>query len=512
MSKIKRYILKQQFCRMQIFFVFPAVLFFFIQELYAQNIKPDIIYILADDMGYGDVSSFNENSKLKTVNIDQLANRGMRFTDAHSSSAVCSPTRYGILTGRYAWRTDLQRGVLWSYDKPVIARERQTVAALLKQNGYHTACIGKWHLGLGWQKNAAGEFDFSKEVEGGPNANGFDYSFIIPASLDLPPYVYVENKKLTAPSFDTIAETKGKGFWRRGVIGNDFVHEEVLEKITDKAVDYIQKNAAAASPFFLYLSFPSPHTPILPSKKYLGKSGTNEYGDYVLMTDDMVGKILKAVSDAGIEKNTLIIFASDNGCSPAADFKQLAAFGHNPGYLFRGAKADIFDGGHRIPFIAKWPGKINPGSVSNTTICLTDFMATCASIINVQLPDSVAEDSYNLLPLLVKKSGGSYQRTSVIHHSIEGHFAIREGKWKLIFSPGSGGWSYPTPEDTKKIKLPALQLYNLEKDVAEKINLAEMYPSVVKKLYKHAKEIIENGRSTKGENRTNDGEVNFIQN
>jgi arylsulfatase A len=439
-----------------------------VSKILGQNTKPNIIYFLADDLGYGDVSALNENSKLITVNIDRLANEGIKFTDAHSNSAVCTPTRYGILTGRYAWRTSLQSGVLWSYDTPLIAPARLTVASLLKQNGYNTACIGKWHLGLDWQKNNTGDYDFSKEVENGPNTNGFDYSFIIAASLDIPPYVYIENKKVTATSFDTIAETKGKGFWRKGVIGNDFVHEEVLEKVTDKAVGYIKEQSLTGKPFFLYLAFPSPHTPILPSKKYLGKSGTNAYGDYVLMLDDMIGKILSEVKDAGIDNNTLIIFTSDNGCSPAADFEELAKFGHHPSYVFRGEKSDIFDGGHRIPFIAKWPGKINKGAIGNITVCLTDFIATCAAIVKTQLPANAGEDSYNMLPLLVQDNNSSYLRTSTVHHSIEGHFAIREGKWKLIFSPGSGGWSYPTPADTKLVKLPPLQLYDLETDMEEK--------------------------------------------
>lgn len=267
----------------------------------AQSSRPNIIYILADDMGYGDASCLNKNSRLHTANIDKIAAAGMRFTDAHSNSAVCTPTRYGILTGRYAWRTSLQSGVLWSYDMPLIEKGRTTVASLLKQKGYETACIGKWHLGLGWQKGTDGKVDFSKEITEGPNQNGFNYFYGITASLDIPPYFYIENNKITATSIYSIAGTSGKGFWRPGPIGNDFKHEEVLPHLTNKAVEYIKAQANSNKPFFLYFPLPSPHTPILPTKDYLGKSGTNEYGDFVLMTDDMIGKILAAVKEAGIE-------------------------------------------------------------------------------------------------------------------------------------------------------------------------------------------------------------------
>lgn len=479
-------------------------------HLYAQNKNPNIIYILADDLGYGDVSSFNKESKIKTLNIDRLASQGMIFTDAHSGSAVCSPTRYGILTGRYAWRSSLQNGVLWSYDKPLIAPERLSVASLLKNNRYNTACIGKWHLGLDWQKNTAGEYDLSSEVKG-PGIIGFDYSFIISASLDIPPYVYIENGKVTATSFDTIGETNGKGFWRKGVIGNDFKHDQVLEKFTAKAINYIKEKSVSKDPFFLYLAFSSPHTPILPTHNYLGTSRTNEYSDFVLMTDDMVGKVLKSVKESGIEENTLIIFTSDNGCSPAADFKELAVYGHNPSYKFRGTKADIFEGGHRIPFIIKWSGKIKENTVSNTTICLTDFMATCASIVNKQLPDNAAEDSYNILPLFLGNFKGSYLRTSTIHHSIDGNFAIRKGKWKLNFCAGSGGWSYPTKKDLVSLKFPEIQLYNLETDIGETKNLSGKYPDIVKKLTSEMKKSISRGRSTLGKSQKNDVEVLLIK-
>jgi arylsulfatase A len=473
--------------------------------LHAQKNKmPNIIYILADDLGYGDVSSLNERSKIKTPHIDALAQQGMKFTDAHSNSAVCTPTRYGILTGRYAWRSRLKSGVLWSYDKHLIESNRITVASLLKNKGYQTACIGKWHLGLDWEMDAKGVVDYFKPIKNSPIVNGFDYFYGITASLDIPPYFYIHNDKITATTVSTIGGTTGKGFWREGPIGNDFKHEEVLPALTNKAIAYIAGQTNSQTPYFLYFPLPAPHTPILPSKEFLGKSGTNAYGDFVLMVDDVVGKIVAAVKASGAEKNTLIIFTSDNGCAPHADFKELASFGHNPSYHFRGTKADIFEGGHRIPFIAKWPGKIQSNSNSDKTICLTDLMATCAAIVQEKLPDNAGEDSYSLLPLFSNKEG-QYLRQATVHHSSDGYFSIRKGKWKLILGAGSGGWSWPTPGKEEE-GLPLVQLYDLEKDVAETKNLQQQYPTVVKELKKLLMEYVKNGRSTKGNTQKNDGE------
>lgn len=467
--------------------------------------KANIIYILADDLGYGDLSCLNTDSKLQTVNIDKIAAEGMKFTDAHSNSAVCTPTRYGILTGRYAWRTRLQNGVLWGYDTMLIKNDRTTLASLLKRNGYHTGCIGKWHLGLDWQKDITGKFDFSQPVTNGPVQVGFDYFYGIPASLDMQPYFYIENDRITATTVDSIGGNNGKEFWRAGPAGNDFRHEEVLGRITDKAVDYISREAKSGNPFFLYFSLTSPHTPILPTGSWQGRSGTNAYGDFVLMTDAMVGKILDAVKAAGIEQNTIIVFTSDNGCSPSADFSELAAAGHYPGYIYRGAKADIFEGGHRIPFIVRWPEKIKAGSQTSTTICLTDFMATLSDMLQQPLKDNEGEDSFSLLPLLWQKKG--YARSNIIHHSIDGNFSIRKKDWKLIFARGSGGWSAPTEKQAKTQRLPDIQLYNLKTDIKETNNVAADHPSIVKELSAIAKTIIRNGRSTKGKKQKNEVEI-----
>ncbi|MBK8501391.1 MAG: arylsulfatase [Saprospiraceae bacterium] len=469
--------------------------------------NPNIIYILADDLGIGDLSVYNSDSKIQTPAIDALAKEGMLFSDAHSGSSVCTPTRYGILTGRYAWRTRLEKGVTWTYDAHLIDPNRLTVASLLKKNGYQTACIGKWHLGLDWGKDAQGEYDFRKPIANGPTKNGFDYFYGITASLDIPPYFYIENDRITATSIDTIEAMGGKKFWRKSVIGNDFVHEEVLPVLTRKAVQYIEKSSQTTEPFFLYFPLTAPHTPILPTVDFQGKSGTSEYGDFVLMVDDVVSQIVQAVSTAGIAENTLIIFTSDNGCSPMADFAELESYGHDPSYIYRGHKADIYEGGHRIPFIAKWPSKIKPGSSTDQTICLTDLISTVASIVHDTLSSEAGEDSYDIAPLFVNDRRSTDIREATVHHSIEGCFSLRQGPWKICFCPGSGGWSYPTPKETSTLDLPSTQLFNLDDDPAEEQNIATANPDVVKRLTGLMQQYIKEGRSTPGVGQKNDREV-----
>jgi len=495
--------------------IFKLLIFFqiilSISTVFAQTSQdPNIIYILADDLGYGDISYLNEQSKIQTSNIDKLAEQGISFTDAHSGSAVCTPTRYGILTGRYAWRTRMKSGVLWSYDKPLIDTNRQTVASLLKNKGYHTACIGKWHLGLDWAKDKNDKIDFKQRIEGTPNSIGFDEFYGITASLDIPPYFYIKDHYITASKIDTIDRTTGKGFWRKGPIGNDFKHEEVLPHLTEKALDYIKRKATSNQPFFLYFPLPAPHTPILPTPEFKGKSKAGEYGDFVLMVDDVVKQITETVKANGIEKNTVIIFTSDNGFAPAANLKEQQEFGHAPSYHFRGYKADIFDGGHRIPFIVKWPKQINPGTRSDETICLTDLMSTVGAIVKENISDHSAEDSYNILPILLGETLEAPLREATVHHSVEGVFSIRQGKWKLIFGPGSGGWSQPKPQKARKDKLPLMQLYNLDNDISEKNNIADQYPKIVENLTKLMEQYIKNGRSTPGKSQKNEGEITYL--
>jgi len=467
---------------------------------------PNIIYILADDMGYGDVSAMNPEAAWETTYIDRIAKEGIRFTDAHSGSAVCSPTRYGVLTGRYSWRTSLKQGVLWSWDPPLIQQDQSTVGKLLQEKGYTTACVGKWHLGLGWQYHAADpdSVDFSRTVSGGPTTLGFDYFFGITASLDIPPYVYIENDRPTKVPINYTMNDSDFGWWRKGLTGDDFEHEQVLPMLTTKAVAFIDRHMEAkpSDPFFLYFPLPAPHTPILPTDEFKGKSGTNAYGDFMLQVDYTVGEILKSLEKHEISENTLIIFTSDNGCSPQANYTELARYGHDPSYLFRGHKADIFEGGHRVPFLARWPEKIKAGTENLQVVCLTDLLATVADITGTELDPAAGVDSYSLLPALLGESE-QVIREATVHHSINGSFAIRKGPWKLILCPGSGGWSYPRPDFPGIEELPPYQLYNLDEDPGETLNLVDQYQEIVDELSDLLRQYIENGRSTPGPTQAN---------
>lgn len=470
--------------------------------------QPNIIFILADDMGYGDVSYFDNNSKLKTENLDRMAQEGVVFTDAHSSSSVSTPTRYGILTGRYNWRSTLKNNVLYGYDKALIPADRETMASMLRKNGYTTAGIGKWHLGWDWDNIDAGKdkVDFSKPVQNGPTTRGFDYFYGFCGSLDMAPYVYIENDMPTSlPDRETVNEGK-YSWWRKGPTGADFVHEEVLPNLVDRACNYIKEKAKADQPYFLYLPLPAPHTPILPTEEFRGKSGIGEYGDFVLMVDAMVGKVLQAVKESGEDGNTIVVFTTDNGCSPAAGIKEMEAQGHRPNSIYRGHKADLFDGGHRIPCILRWPEGTKPHEVRQT-VCLTDFYATFAAINGYKLMDSEGEDSYNLLPAIVSETEIDPIREATVHHSIDGQFTIRQGDWKLLLSASSGGWSAPTPTDTLALdSLPPIQLYNMKDDPPETTNVEAEHPEIVSRLRALMAKYVREGRSTPGAPQKNDGE------
>ena len=470
--------------------------------------QPNIIFILADDMGYGDVSYLDNNSKLKTENLDRMAQEGVVFTDAHSSSSVSTPTRYGILTGRYNWRSTLKNNVLYGYDKALIPADRETMASMLRKNGYTTAGIGKWHLGWDWDNIDAGKdkVDFSKPVQNGPTTRGFDYFYGFCGSLDMAPYVYIENDMPTSlPDRETVNEGK-YSWWRKGPTGADFVHEEILPNLVDRACNYIKEKAKADQPYFLYLPLPAPHTPILPTEEFRGKSGIGEYGDFVLMVDAMVGKVLQAVKESGEDGNTIVVFTTDNGCSPAAGIKEMEAQGHRPNSIYRGHKADLFDGGHRIPCILRWPEGTKPHEVRQT-VCLTDFYATFAAINGYKLMDSEGEDSYNLLPAIVSETEIDPIREATVHHSIDGQFTIRQGDWKLLLSASSGGWSAPTPTDTLALdSLPPIQLYNMKDDPSETTNVEAEHPEIVSRLRALMAKYVREGRSTPGAPQKNDGE------
>ena len=485
--------------------------------------KPNIVYILADDLGYGDVQCYNPQSgKIHTPNIDRLASQGMRFTDAHTSSSVCTPTRYSTLTGRYAWRTRLQSGVLDGFSTPLIASNRMTVASLLKANGYQTACIGKWHLGMNWQKQAdssadvltkdkpqktkpGSAVDWLKPILNGPTTLGFDYYYGISASLDMPPFVFIENDRVTA------IPTTEKRWQRTGPAAESFEAIDVMPELTRKAAGWLEQRAAEKKPFFLYLAYSAPHTPILPTKEWQGKSGLNAYADFVMQTDAAVGEMMAALERTGQSTNTLVIFTSDNGCSPSANFGQLKAKGHNPSGPWRGHKADIWEGGHRVPYIARWPGLVTAGTTSDETICLSDLLATSAAIIDAKLPANAGEDSVSILPALLGEKTTQPLREATVHHSISGLFAIRKGPWKLALCPGSGGWSAPNDQAALKQGLPNVQLYNLTNDPGETNNLQAAHPERVASLTKLLEKYVADGRSTPGKKQTKDVAVNLTK-
>ncbi len=486
--------------------------------------RPNIVYILADDLGYGDVKCFNSESKIPTPHLDAMASNGIMFTDAHTSSAVCTPTRYGILTGRYNWRSTLKKSVLGGYSKALIKQERTTVSEMLKSVGYVTGYVGKWHLGWDWEiikedstwekdnLNALPAINYKASVKNGPATHGFDYSYGFCGSLDMPPYVYVHNDIPTmVPTRNTVSVDE-KGFWRKGPTSDDFNHATVLQDLTDKAVSFINQSANKESPFFLYFPLPAPHTPILPKTEFLGKSNTNMYGDFVMQVDDVVGQIRQTLKEIGIEKNTLVVFTSDNGCSPRADYDELAKVDHDPSYLFRGHKADIYEGGHHVPFIIEWPSGAATNKTVSNTICTTDFFATCAEITGYSLKDDEGEDSFSLVPLLKGETIERF-RDYTVHHSINGSFAIRQGNWKLALCPGSGGWSYPTPPAiiNDQLDLPPMQLFNLREDIGETKNLITEYPEKAQELKEALAKIILEGRSTKGLKQENDGMENWPQ-
>lgn len=462
---------------------------------------PNVIVILTDDQGYGDVSHLNPRGRIATPHIDRLAREGMTFTDAHSGSAVCTPTRYGLLTGRYAWRTRLKEGVLGGLSPTLLEPGRMTVASLLRTQGYHAAAYGKWHLGLDWVLKEGGDVnplgiespaqvwnvDFSQPVRRGPLDAGFDEFFGIAASLDMVPYAWIDGDRVaTMPSRD------GDFPWfhgrerrtRRGPTAAGFDAADVLGTLTTRAVAYLERRAPearAGTPFFLYLPLASPHTPILPTAAWQGRSGINAYADFVMETDAAIGRVLDALDRLQLTDSTLVLFASDNGASPEADFAQLAAAGHHPSGPFRGHKADLFEGGHRVPFVVRWPGVVPRGTSYPHLASLVDVFATVADITAADVPSTAGEDSVSLLPAL-RGDVRTPVRTTLVNHSINGSFAIREGRWKLLQTPDSGGWSAPRPGSPEAAALPPVQLYDLEADPGERTNLQAAEPARVRRM------------------------------
>ena len=493
-----------------------------------ESLLPNIVVILADDLGYGDPACYG--GRIPTPNFDRLAREGMRFTDAHTPSAVCTPTRYGLLTGRYNWRSRLQKGVLGGLSPRLIEPGRMTIASFLKDQGYRTGCFGKWHLGMDWvvkpgksvtalniePREQVWNVEYTRPIANGPTSVGFHEYFGISASLDMVPYTFIRNDRVVADptedrGFFMMDGREQGGATRKGPAAPGFEARNVLPEVVRESCEFVTRQAEAArggAPFLLYVPLPAPHTPILPTPEWEGKSGLNPYGDFVMQTDGALGSLLATLDREKLAENTVVIVTSDNGCSPQAKFEELLEKGHNPSGPLRGHKADLFEGGHRVPFLVRWPGRCDAGAVSRQLVCLTDLFATLAAIVEKPLPETAGEDSISFLPAL--KTGGTGGRDGVVSHSINGSFAVRQGSWKLLLCPDSGGWSAPRPGSKGVADLPKVQLYDLEADLAETRNVAAENPDQVAALESRLRTWVAEGRSTLGSRQPNTVAVELL--
>jgi len=478
-------------------------------QAHAKADGPNIVLILADDMGIDSVAALNEKCGIATPNLDRLVAQGLTFTDAHSGSAVCSPTRYGVLTGRYSWRTRMKRGIVGKWQPPLIADERLTVAELVREKGYATACIGKWHLGWNWPKRGGGfttnpaEIDYSLPVKGGPTAHGFDY-YLGDDVPNWPPFVWIENERFEARPTATMKAGVLNGV-SSGPAVPGWKFDAVLPRLAGSCARYITEQSKSDKPYFLFFPMTSPHTPIAPSARFRGKSRISAYADFLMETDWAVGELLRAIDRSGQADETLVIFTCDNGTSPACKFETLEAHNAHLRENWRGWKADAFEGGHRVPFVVRWPGVVAENTRCGETISLVDIMATVADVVGHELPADAAEDSRSLLPYLQGKKPAKPLHEAVICHSASGHFVVRRGKWKLLFCHGSGGWSPPTEGQAAKQDLPPIQLYDLSVDPKETNNVYKDQPEVVAELTAVLRRFVEQGRSTPGPKQVNTG-------
>jgi len=488
--------------------------FFSCTKQSTENTKPNIVIIYTDDQGYGDVSALNPEAKFKTPNIDKIADEGIIFTDGHSSDAVCTPSRYSLLTGRYSWRTSLKKGVIGADGPCLIEKDRMTIASMLKSKGYSTAMVGKWHLQMEFAGEKGKNRDWSQPFTEGPIEHGFDYFFGLPASMNFGILTYLENDHvLEAPSMYTKKKMDvtprtyrmtppyenelGRGYVE---VAPSFNDELVLETLAGKAVEYINTAATEAKngqPFFLYLPLTSPHLPHCTHPDFQGRSECGNYGDFMEETDYRVGQVLDALEANGLSENTLVIFSADNGAESNYAY-QRDTYQHYSCMNFKGGKRDIYEGGHRVPFLMRWPKVITAGTRVDEPVCQVDYLATIADIVGAEIPDEAAEDSYSLYPLMSSNADGEYDTNrALIHHSFTGYMAIRQGKWKLNMLRGSGGSLEP------KLIIPKegeakYELYDIENDPEESTNLYFEHPEIVKALEARITEMITTGRSTDG--------------
>ena len=479
---------------------------------------PNIVLILADDFGVGDIQAHYPDNKIATPHLDRLVSEGLSFTDAHSPSAVCTPTRYGILTGRYAWRTRLQEWVLGAYEPPLIAEDRPTVPQFLRDKGYQTVCIGKWHLGFDWQgpqepqmtvqPNAQKtlSWDFTKPMSGGPVHRGFDYYFGVDLP-NMPPFTYIEDDRvLIQPTTQYEYDPDEGVVMPRGFDGSpmapDWKFDQILPEITRHAVEQIKERAQQEQPFFLYFSMTSPHEPVVPSADFKGASGIAPIADFVMETDWSAGQLINAVDEAGIADDTIVIFTADNGHSHYTGWDELVAAGHKPSGPYRGTKSTIWEGGHRVPLVIRWPGHVASGASDDQLVSLTDFFATFAELLDGDLPGAGVEDSQSFLPSLTGEPG-SAARTSLVSHSVHGEFAYRDGDWKLVYRMADSNRNKARGQPT------VAELYNLADDIAEANDLAAERPEIVQRMEAQLKETIDRGASAPGRTGANDTDVRY---
>jgi arylsulfatase A len=469
--------------------------------------RPNVVILLADDMGWGDLGVQNPQSKIPTPNLDALARAGMRFTDGHSSSGICTPSRYALLHGRYHWRKF--HGIVNSFDQPVLDAQRTTLAQLLRSRGYRTACIGKWHLGWDWNAirkagvQAKGKdftpdaFDWAKSIPGGPLSHGFDYYFgdDVP---NFPPYAWFENDRVITPPTVPLKLTgkPAEGAWeaRPGPSVKDWDFHAVMPKLTAKAVEWIGKQKAE-EPFFLYFPFTSPHAPIVPSADFVGKSKANGFGDFMTQTDDTVGQVLAALVKHGFAENTIVIFTSDNGPEHYA-YERVRQFQHRSMGPLRGVKRDLWEGGHRVPFLVRWPGVVPAGKVEDGLISHIDFYATLAAITGTPIPADSAEDSINQLPLW--KAVRPSARETVVHNTNANSYALRHGDWLLIAAKSGAVTKVPDWFDKANGYSPNPspgELYNLREDLGQKKNLYADNQKIIDDLTRRLSAIQAKGQS-----------------
>jgi len=471
----------------------------------AETRFPNILILYADDLGYGDLSCQNPASKIPTPNLDRLAAQSLRFTDGHSSSGICSPSRYAMLTGRHHWRDF--HGIVNAFGPSVFKPGRLTMPEMLKSKGFATACIGKWHLGWNWnairksQGNGPGDFDWSKPIPDGPLAHGFDHYFGDEV-INFPPYAWIEDDKM-AQIPDTMMDPKKwrpikEGNWecRPGPMVTGWDPYQVLPTLTRKGVEYIQSRQGKSEPFFLYFAFPSPHAPIIPNDEFDGKSKAGAYGDFVVETDDAVGKLLTALEQAGLTENTIVVFTADNGPEVYA-YARDEKFGHWSAQPFRGLKRDIYEGGHHVPFILRWPGVTKAGATTTALVSQIDLMATFASLVRYKLPDDAAEDSHDMLPYLQGES--DHVRTTHVHNTFAKNYAIRHRNWLLVNAKDGYGTAR-NPGWEKRHGYPAddagtLELFDLSQDIGQRKNVAGKHPDVIIQLKQQLATVRQQGHS-----------------